>query len=153
MDDFVSAQNSSNGYGLVGGDANAIAPEKRMLSSMTPTFLQDNNRIAVLGTPGGSRIISMVLLATLDFAAGNTPESWIKVKRFHHQYIPDQILYEKQGLNNKEINSLQALGHQLLQSYNYGNMQAVQLDKVTKSLSAASDHRGEGLASVQQINE
>jgi len=153
MDDFVSAQNSGNGYGLVGGDANAIAPEKRMLSSMTPTFLQDNERIAVLGTPGGSRIISMVLLAALDFAEGHSPGSWVKVKRFHHQYIPDQILYEKQGLSAEEIAGLQQLGHQLQQTYNYGNMQAVQLDKVTNTLSAASDERGEGLASVQQIND
>lgn len=153
MDDFASAKNSANGYGLVGGDANAIAPEKRMLSSMTPTFVQDNERIAVLGTPGGSRIISMVLLATLDFAAGNSPESWVKVKRFHHQYIPNHILYEKQGLSTEEIISLQSLGHHLKQTYNYGNMQAVQLNKSTNTLSAASDHRGEGLAKIQQINE
>ncbi len=153
MDDFVSAKNSGNGYGLVGGDANAIAPEKRMLSSMTPTFLQDSERIAVLGTPGGSRIISMVLLATLDFSAGHSPESWVKVKRFHHQYVPDQILYEKQGLSAEEIVGLQNLGHQLKESYHYGNMQAVQLDKITGVLSAASDHRGEGLANVQQINK
>ena len=153
MDDFVSAKNSGNGYGLVGGDANAIAPEKRMLSSMTPTFLQNNERIAVLGTPGGSRIISMVLLAALDFTAGNSPESWVKVKRFHHQYMPDQVLYEKQGLSAEEITGLQHLGHQLKQTYNYGNMQAVQLDKATNVLSAASDDRGEGQASVQQINK
>ena len=70
MDDFVSKTGAMNGYGLVGGLANAIEPGKRMLSSMTPTFLEDENRIAVLGTPGGSRIISMLLLATLDFVAG-----------------------------------------------------------------------------------
>ncbi|MBE0468796.1 MAG: gamma-glutamyltransferase [Methyloprofundus sp.] len=153
MDDFASSKNSANGYGLVGGAANAIAPEKRMLSSMTPTFLEDNQRIAVLGTPGGSRIISMVLLAALDFAAGNTPESWVSVQRFHHQYRPDQILYEKNGLTEDEVRGLQALGHQLKQKYNYGNMQAVQLDKVHKTLSAASDLRGEGLASVRLIDE
>ncbi len=153
MDDFVSAKNSGNGYGLVGGDANAIAPEKRMLSSMTPTFLEDNKRIAVLGTPGGSRIISMVLLATLDFAAGHSVDSWVKVKRFHHQYVPDQILYEKQGLSAGEISALQSLGHQLKQSYHYGNMQAVQLNTETGILSAASDPRGEGLGTVQQINK
>jgi len=94
-----------------------------------------------------------VLLATLNFAAGHSPESWVKVKRFHHQYIPDQILYEKQGLSAEEIAGLQQLGHQLKQTYNYGNMQAVQLDKVTNTLSAASDERGEGLANVQQIND
>jgi len=152
MDDFASAKNSANGYGLVGGAANAIAPEKRMLSSMTPTFLEDNKRIAVLGTPGGSRIISMVLLAALDFAAGHTPESWVNIKRFHHQYIPDQILYEKNGLTEDEMQGLQALGHQLMQKYNYGNMQAVQLDKVSKELAAASDPRGEGFASVQTVD-
>lgn len=152
MDDFASAKNSANGYGLVGGAANAIAPEKRMLSSMTPTFLEDNKRIAVLGTPGGSRIISMVLLAALDFAAGNDPKSWVHVKRFHHQYIPDQILYEKNGLTEDEVQGLQALGHQLMQTYNYGNMQAVQLDKENKELSAASDSRGEGFASVQTVD-
>lgn len=152
MDDFASAKNSANGYGLVGGAANAIAPEKRMLSSMTPTFLEDNKRIAVLGTPGGSRIISMVLLAALDFAEGNAPESWVNVKRFHHQYIPDQILYEKNGLTEDEVQGLQALGHQLMQKYNYGNMQAVQLDKVSKELAAASDPRGEGFASVQTVD-
>ncbi|RLA22764.1 MAG: gamma-glutamyltransferase [Gammaproteobacteria bacterium] len=153
MDDFVSAKNSGNLFGLVGGDANAIAPEKRMLSSMSPTFLEDNQRIAVLGTPGGSRIISMVLLAALDFAAGNSPESWVKVKRFHHQYIPDHISYERDGLTESEIKGLQALGHHLKQTYNYGNMQAVQLNKANNSLSAASDHRGAGLAIVQQINK
>ncbi|BCG65553.1 MAG: gamma-glutamyltranspeptidase/glutathione hydrolase [Methyloprofundus sp.] len=151
MDDFVSAQNTGNGYGLVGGDANAIAPEKRMLSSMTPTFLQVDGKVAVLGTPGGSRIISMVLLAALDFAAGNSPESWLQLQRFHHQYMPDQILYEKEGLTEAEITGLQALGHQLKQSYHYGNMQAVQLDQ--GDLSAVSDHRGVGWASVQQIND
>jgi len=153
MDDFVSAKNSGNLFGLVGGDANAIAPEKRMLSSMTPTFLEDDQRIAVLGTPGGSRIISMVLLAALDFAAGNSPESWVQVKRFHHQYIPDHILYERDGLTENEIEGLQALGHHLKQTYNYGNMQAVQLNKSSDSLSAASDHRGAGLAGVQQMND
>jgi len=152
MDDFASTENSANGYGLVGGAANAIVPEKRMLSSMTPTFLENNERVAVLGTPGGSRIISMVLLAALDFAEGNSPESWLKVKRFHHQYIPDEVLYEKNGLTKPEIKALQALGHTLKQSYNYGNMQAVQLNKKTKTLSAASDHRGEGLASVRKID-
>ncbi len=151
MDDFVSAQNTGNGYGLVGGDANAIVPEKRMLSSMTPTFLELDGKVAVLGTPGGSRIISMVLLAALDFAAGNSPESWLQLQRFHHQYMPDQILYEKDGLTAAEIAGLQALGHQLKQSYHYGNMQAVQLDQ--DGLSAVSDHRGVGWASVQQIND
>ena len=149
MDDFVSLAGSMNAYGLVGGVANSIEPGKRMLSSMTPTFLEDEQRIAVLGTPGGSRIISMVLLAVLDFAAGGGPESWLSVPRFHHQYIPDQILYEQGGLTQEEVAALVALGHQLKEkSYHYGNMQGVQLDKKSRQLSAASDPRGEGLAVI-----
>jgi gamma-glutamyltranspeptidase/glutathione hydrolase len=147
MDDFVSKAGAMNGYGLVGDVANAIAPQKRMLSSMSPTFLEDSERIAVLGTPGGSRIISMVLLAILDFQAGKQPQSWVSVPRFHHQYLPDAIQYEPQGLTNEEVIGLSALGHRLVEkSYRYGNMQAVQLHKKTHMISAASDPRGEGLA-------
>ncbi|WAK01684.1 gamma-glutamyltransferase [Methylobacter sp. YRD-M1] len=149
MDDFVSLPGAKNVYGLVGGLANAIAPGKRMLSSMTPTFLEDDKRIAVLGTPGGSRIISMVLLGALDFADGNGPDSWVRVPRFHHQFIPDAIEYEKEALTTDEMSSLSARGHQLKEArYRYGNMQAVMRDKTTSTLTAASDPRGEGRASV-----
>ena len=151
MDDFVSLPGAMNGYGLVGGVANAIAPGKRMLSSMTPTFLENDTGIAVLGTPGGSRIISMVLLAALDFAKGNGPDSWVNVPRFHHQFIPDVIEYEKGALSDAEMTGLAALGHQLkVARYPYGDMQAVLLNKTTKALAAASDKRGEGRALVGQ---
>jgi gamma-glutamyltranspeptidase / glutathione hydrolase len=149
MDDFASLPGAMNGYGLVGGAANAIAPGKRMLSSMTPTFLESDSRIAVLGTPGGSRIISMVLLAALDFAKGNGPDSWVQVPRFHHQFIPDVIEYENGAMSDLEIKGLSAMGHQLKEArYRYGDMQAVQLNKTTKSLTAASDKRGEGRAGI-----
>ena len=139
-----------NVYGLVGGAANAIAPGKRMLSSMAPTFLEDDNRIAVLGTPGGSRIISMVLLAALDFAEGNGPDSWMAVPRFHHQYIPDVLQYEPGALNYVEIKGLSDLGHQLQETpYRYGDMQAVQWRKDSRSFEAASDPRGEGFAVIK----
>lgn len=150
MDDFVSKKGTMNGYGLVGGLANAIEPGKRMLSSMSPTFIEDENRIAVLGTPGGSRIISMVLLAILDFAEGKNPEFWVESPRYHHQYIPDLIQYEKGALTTEEVTGLSKLGHQLKEiAYRYGNMQAVQFNKKTQQLSAASDPRGEGLALVR----
>jgi gamma-glutamyltranspeptidase/glutathione hydrolase len=149
MDDFTGLPGAMNGYGLVGGVANAIAPGKRMLSSMAPTFLEDGARVAVLGTPGGSRIISMVLLAALDFAQGNGPDSWVRVPRFHHQFMPDVIEYEKGALTDAEIAGLAAMGHQLkMARYPYGDMQAVLLNKTTKSLAAASDKRGEGRAVV-----
>ncbi len=151
MDDFVALPGVMNGYGLVGGVANAIAPGKRMLSSMAPSFLENDTGIAVLGTPGGSRIISMVLLAALDFAEGKGPDSWVNVPRFHHQFIPDVIEYEKGALSDAELTGLAALGHQLkVARYPYGDMQAVLLTKATKALAAASDKRGEGRALVGQ---
>ncbi len=149
MDDFVSQPGAMNGYGLVGGVANAIAPGKRMLSSMAPTFLDDGNNVAVVGTPGGSRIISMVLLAALDFAKGNGPDSWVQVPRFHHQFMPDVIEYEKGAMTADEITGLTAMGHQMKEArYNYGDMHAVQWNKTTHQLTAASDRRGEGRAAV-----
>jgi len=151
MDDFVSRKDAMNGYGLTGGTANAIAPGKRMLSSMTPTFLEDGSRIAVLGTPGGSRITTMVLLAALDFAEGKAPESWVNLPRFHHQFMPDVLEYEQGALTDVELTGLTALGHQTKQArYRYGDMQAVMLNKNTHTLSAASDSRGEGRAVVGQ---
>ena len=149
MDDFAGSPGAMNGYGLVGGVANAIMPGKRMLSSMTPAFLDDGNHVAVLGTPGGSRIISMVLLAALDFADGNGPDSWVQVPRFHHQFMPDVVEYEKGAIAADELIKLTAMGHQLKEArYNYGDMQAVQWDKTTHQLAAASDRRGEGRAVV-----
>ncbi len=151
MDDFSAKAGDPNGYGLVGGVANAIQQGKRMLSSMTPTFLEDQERVAVLGTPGGSRIISMVLLATLDFAKGHDQHSWVQLPRFHHQYQPDEIIYEQNALSSDELSQLKNMGHQLkLARYAYGNMQAVQLHKATKALAAASDPRAEGYAGVRE---
>ncbi|MGH6819803.1 MAG: gamma-glutamyltransferase [Methylocella sp.] len=150
MDDFVSREGSPNLYGLIGGEPNRIAPGKRMLSSMTPTFLEDNDRIAILGTPGGSRIISMVLLATLDFAEGNVADSWVRLPRYHHQYMPDEIQYEKGALTQDQILALQKKGHQLKESSRpYGNMQAILWDKRNNKITAASDPRGEGWALVR----
>jgi gamma-glutamyltranspeptidase/glutathione hydrolase len=149
MDDFVALPGAMNGYGLVGGIANAIVPSKRMLSSMAPTFLDDGHNVAVVGTPGGSRIISMVLLAALDFAEGHPPNSWVQLPRFHHQFMPDVLEYEKSALTSDELTRLAAMGHQLKEArYSYGDMQAVQWNKITHELTAASDHRGEGLAVV-----
>ncbi|MGZ5076560.1 MAG: gamma-glutamyltransferase [Methylobacter sp.] len=151
MDDFVSLPGAMNGYGLIGGVANAIAPGKRMLSSMTPTFLDDGQHVAALGTPGGSRIISMVLLAALDFAQGHEPDSWVRVPRFHHQFMPDKVEYEKGAITQNELAGLAAMGHQLKEArYNYGDMQAVQWNRTTHQLMAASDRRGEGRAVVGQ---
>jgi gamma-glutamyltranspeptidase / glutathione hydrolase len=149
MDDFSAKPLTANAYGLVGDHANAIAPGKRPLSSMTPTFVETEDRIGILGTPGGSRIISMVLLGVLDFADGNLPESWVSLPRYHHQYLPDQILYEQGGLTISEQENLKSKGHKLTEkNRRYGNMQAIMVWKDKNISFAASDPRGEGTAEV-----
>mgnify|MGYP001600217172 CR=1 FL=1 len=151
MDDFVVKPDAPNTYGLVGGDANAIAPGKRPLSSMTPTFLESDQAVMVLGTPGGSRIITMVLLATLEFSHGRGgPKEWVGLPRFHHQYLPDVVAHETGAFNEDETRELQRFGHRLESVRGrYGNMQVVAWNKKTGKLDAASDPRGEGAAVVK----
>ncbi len=149
MDDFSIKPFTPNAYGLIGDEANAIAPGKRPLSSMTPTFLELPDRVGIVGTPGGSRIISMVLLAALDFADGRLPESWVALRRFHHQYEPDQVQFELHGLTEFEQQRLTGLGHELREiSRRYGNMQAIMWDRNEDKVYSASDPRGEGLAVI-----
>ena len=149
MDDFTIKPFTANTYGLVGYQANTIHPGKRPLSSMTPTFVESDDRVGILGTPGGSRIISMVLLAILDFAAGELPESWVNLPRYHHQYIPDLVQYEKGGLSKDEKRKLILKGHKLKEiKRRYGNMQAIMLWKSRNVNFVASDPRGEGTAEI-----
>jgi len=150
MDDFSAKPGVPNAYGLVGAVANAIMPGKRPLSSMTPTFVESDNGVAILGTPGGSRIITMVLLGILDLEAGAMPQSWVSLPRFHHQYLPDVIQYEPGALAQPVLDSLAGMGHTLkpLQG-SYGNMQAILWDHKNKQVTAASDPRGVGEARVR----
>jgi len=150
MDDFSAKPGLPNAYGLVGAEANAIAPGKRPLSSMTPTFVESEQGVAVLGTPGGSRIITMVLLAILDMNEGHGPASWVALPRFHHQFLPDVIQFEPDALSPDVQKVLRDRGHVLkpLDS-TWGNMQAVYFDYASGEVKAASDPRGGGLASVR----
>jgi len=149
MDDFSAKAQVANAYGLVGDQANAIEAGKRPLSSMSPTFIETEGRVGILGTPGGSRIISMVLLAILDFSDGNLPNSWVSVARYHHQYLPDEVQFEKGGLGFLEQKALEKRGHVLKEkNRRYGNMQAILWDKKINQVFAASDPRGEGKAVV-----
>jgi gamma-glutamyltranspeptidase/glutathione hydrolase len=149
MDDFSSKPGTPNAFGLVGAEANAIEPGKRMLSSMSPTFVEDDQRIAVLGSPGGSRIITMVLLGILEFEKGGNADAIVNRPRFHHQYLPDSIQYEKDTLNTAIISDLANRGHKFKPlNRTWGNMHVVILDKAAGTVEAASDGRGEGEAQV-----
>ncbi len=149
MDDFSSKPGVPNAYGLVGAKANAIEPGKRMLSSMTPTFVEDADRLAVLGTPGGSRIITMVLLGILEFEKDGSAEEIVNRPRYHHQYLPDSIQYEIDTLNTKIISELANRGHKFKPlSRTWGNMHVVIVDKLSGAVDAASDSRGEGQAVI-----
>jgi gamma-glutamyltranspeptidase / glutathione hydrolase len=150
MDDFSAALGVPNVYGLVGHSANAIAPGKRPLSSMTPTFVEGEGGVLVVGTPGGSRIITMVLLGTLNHMQGMDLAKVVSRRRFHHQYLPDEVQYEPGAFTSDLLDGLQALGHRLkAQERRWGNMQAVWWDRLRGRLEAASDPRGIGEALVR----
>ena len=152
MDDFSARPGVPNVYGLVGAQANAIAPGKRMLSSMSPTFVEGPDRLVILGTPGGSRIITMVLQGILAASEGASAKRIVGQPRFHHQYLPDEVQFEPGAFSKEEQAGLQRLGHRLKPlGQRYGNMQVVILDKASGRLDAASDPRGEGLAQVREI--
>ncbi len=150
MDDFSAKPGVPNVYGLVGAEANAIEPGKRMLSSMSPTFIESEDKLAVIGTPGGSRIITMVLHGILATIEGKTASQVVNLPRYHHQYLPDVIQYEPGTFPAKLLITLEQLGHKLKPLENsFGNMQIVIWDKKENKVTAASDKRGEGVATVK----
>lgn len=150
MDDFARAPGLPNVYQLVGSGANEIAPGKRPLSSMTPTFIETADGVVVLGTPGGSRIPSMVLLAALEIAERRgRAQDWVARARFHHQYLPDVVAHEPDAFTAAQANELESYGHRLRATRDrYGNMQVVMWDRRAARVDAASDPRGDGRAWV-----
>jgi gamma-glutamyltranspeptidase/glutathione hydrolase len=156
MDDFSAKPGVPNAYGLVGAEANAIAAGKRPLSSMSPTFIENERGIAILGTPGGSRIITMVLLGALEYANGGDAHNIVNMPRYHHQYLPDVVMYENDAFDEDLEQELTLRGHVLKKQMSpygggfghYGNMQVVVWDKLKNKVTAASDSRGIGSAVV-----
>lgn len=147
MDDFAADIAGANAYGLAGSQANAIAAGKRPLSSMSPGFIESADDFAAFGTPGGSRIPSMVLLAMLEYLDGQPIERWPAVARYHHQYLPDVIEHEPGAFTAGQLAELQARGHRLKAlERSYGNQQVLFWDKVSGEVEAASDPRGIGQA-------
>lgn len=149
MDDFTAKVGVENVFGVVGSDKNTISPGKRPVSTMTPTFLELPGRVAILGTPGGSRIATMILIASLAFKEGLGAISMVSAMRFHHQFLPDLLQFEPDTFSPQVQEALKAMGYRLmpLKQY-YGDMQAITWDKDTNILTAASDPRAIGLAAT-----
>ncbi|PWB31741.1 gamma-glutamyltransferase [Pseudomonas sp. SDI] len=149
MDDFAADPQGSNSYGLAGSQANAVAAGKRPLSSMSPSFIESPQQFAAFGTPGGSRIPSMVLLSMLAFLDGQPVASWPAVPRYHHQYLPDVVEHEPGAFSAAEQADLQARGYTLKDlGRSYGNQQVLFWNKAARTLEAASDPRGVGSSEV-----
>ena len=149
MDDFSIKAGVPNGYGLVGAEANAIASHKRMLSSVTPAFVEMGDRVMITGSPGGSLIIGMVLLATLDFVDGHNAADIAAAPRIHHQYLPDVVRYEPDALSAEEIAALKARGDTVEPGgRRWGNLQTIIWDRASGAVEAAADPRGEGVGLV-----
>jgi gamma-glutamyltranspeptidase / glutathione hydrolase len=144
MDDFALLPGQPNAFGLVGADANAPKPGHRPLSSMTPSFVIGNDRVGVIGTPGGSRIITMVFEGILAFIDGELPEQVVANPRYHHQYLPDVVSAEPKAFTREETRALQAMGHIVNDAERtWGLMNMVSWDRKTNTLHAGSDPREE----------
>ncbi|OQX84709.1 MAG: gamma-glutamyltransferase [Candidatus Latescibacteria bacterium 4484_7] len=149
MDDFSIKPGAPNIYGLVGNEANSIAPGKRMLSSMSPTIVLDGGKIfMILGTPGGSTIITTVaqiIVDVIDFRMSVSDA--VSMPRFHHQWLPDEIFYEKNAFTEKEMEELKTMGYELSERSSIGDVQVIQV--VDSIRCGVSDPRGMGEAASQ----
>jgi gamma-glutamyltranspeptidase/glutathione hydrolase len=142
MDDFALKPGTPNAFGVMGFDANAVEGGKRMLSSMTPTIIASPGKVAALGAPGGSRIITEVLLGILGYDDGLSAQQVAALPRFHHQWLPDVIAAEPGAFDAATIASLQAMGHVVdTNQGTWGNLQTVAWDRIADTLEAGSDPR------------
>ena len=149
MDDFSSKPGVPNSYGLVGAEANKIVPEKRMLSSMTPTIVEKEGKLfMVLGTPGGSRIITSVLQTILNvYEFEMSMQEAVNSPRFHHQWLPDEILFEPNQFQPLTLKTLEKKGYIIneQQANITGKVDAI-LVLPNGSLEGGADHRGDDKA-------
>ena len=129
MDDFSAKPGSPNMFGLVGGEANAIKPDKRMLSSMTPTIIEkDSSLFLVVGSPGGATIpttVFQVIVNMIDYNMG--VQDAVNAGRFHHQWLPDQIIYENRAIDSSTLQKLKLIGHNLKIRGSIGLVNAIQI--------------------------
>lgn len=127
MDDFAAKPNSPNVFGLLGGDANAIAPNKRMLSSMTPTIVEKEGKLFMLvGTPGGATIPTSVFQVLVNVLVFEQPLlQAVHARRFHHQHSPDKIQHEKDAFSKSTIRTLRSWGHTVEERKSIGLVEAI----------------------------
>lgn len=144
MDDFSAKPGSPNKFGLLGAEANAIAPGKRMLSAMSPTIvLKDGKPLLVVGTPGGSTIITSVfqtLVNILDF--GLTPEEAVNSPKFHHQWKPD-VVYVEKDYPKELLAELEKMGYTFEERIPIGRTEVLMIDPSTGRINAVADKRGD----------
>jgi len=129
MDDFTTAPGKPNMYGLIQGDANAIAPYKRMLSAMTPSIVlgRDGRLLMVLGTPGGPTIINSVYQVIVNVVDhGMSLAEAVAAPRVHQQALPDVVFYERGGLAQTTLDGLRAMGYQLRERGRMGDIAAIE---------------------------
>ncbi len=148
MDDFTVEPGAPNMFGLVQGEANAIAPGKRPLSSMTPTIVEKDGRpVLVLGSPGGPRIITAVLESVsniLDF--GLAPQDAVAAPRFHHQWLPDTLYYERDGFPAATLAALAARGYRLAERPPWGAVELIAIGPGRRLVGVNDPRRPEGSA-------
>lgn len=147
MDDFSVKPGAPNMYGLVGGEANAIAPNKRMLSSMTPSIVEKNDKLfMVVGTPGGSTIITSVFQTIINVIDFEMPmQSAVAAKKFHHQWLPDEVYAEKDALDSLTIEKLKAKGYKIVVRGSIGRVDAI-LKTKWGTYQGGADPRGDDKA-------
>jgi gamma-glutamyltranspeptidase/glutathione hydrolase len=147
MDDFAAAPGVANAFGLVGNEANSIAPRKTPLSSMTPTIVTENNRLRLaVGAPGGSTIITQVLQVILNVLEYKMDVgAAVSVPRIHHQWLPDELRVEAWGVDALTLQDLRRRGHKIRETTPWGNANAIAVTE-NDTLEGAADPRGEGLA-------
>jgi gamma-glutamyltranspeptidase/glutathione hydrolase len=150
MDDFSSKPGVPNMFGLTGSEANSIAPKKRMLSSMTPTIIEKNNQLyMVVGTPGGSTIITSVFQAILNvYEHGMGVQEAVAAPRFHHQWLPDEVVLEPGAFEEDVIQKLKDKGHTIETKHNriIGKVDAILIDN--GNMSVGADPRGDDAAAT-----
>jgi len=147
MDDFSAKAGVPNAYGLIGNAANAIAPEKRMLSSMSPTIVMHNQKpFLVTGSPGGSRIITTTLQVIMNVIDhGMNIQEAVNAPRVHHQWLPDEIRIEK-GISIDTQRLLTEMGHTMVEKNPMGSAASILIDAATHTYYGAADPRRQGFA-------